>query len=345
MPTAFFTDERFASHTFPGHPEHAGRLEAVVSLLKSAGMWDRLQHVAAVPANQEQLLLIHEPRYLDALAVTAQLPFTSHMGADTYITPDSYHLAQIAAGGVIAVVDSVMGGETHNGMACVRPPGHHARPQHGMGFCLLNNIAIAARHALKTYQLERVAIVDFDVHHGNGTQDALYDDPQVLFISSHQSPFYPGTGAINQIGSGAGKGFTVNIPVPAGTGDASLMELYNEIVAPILQRYKPQLLLVSAGFDAHFVDPLAQLQLSLVGYDYLTRLLIRLADALCDGRIVFVMEGGYDLTALSHGWLNIANALLGMSTLSDPLGLSPYEKPPSPALLEQLKVIHQLKMG
>jgi acetoin utilization deacetylase AcuC-like enzyme len=288
---------------------------------------------------------VHDQRYLDALASTAQLPFTSHMGTDTYITPDSYDLAQLAVGGVIAIVDSVMNGEITNGMACIRPPGHHARPQHGMGFCLLNNIAITARHALKTHHLERVAIVDFDVHHGNGTQDALYDDPQVLFISSHQSPFYPGTGAINQIGSGDGTGFTINIPVPAGTGDASLKGLYDEIVAPALRRYKPQLLLVSAGFDAHFVDPLAELQLSLMGYDYLTRLLIGLANELCDGRIVFVMEGGYDLTVLSYGWLNIANALLGKAQVSDPLGLPPYERSPASALLEQLKVIHQLKMG
>jgi acetoin utilization deacetylase AcuC-like enzyme len=340
--TAFFSDDRFALHTLPGHPEHAGRLEAVVDLLKQTDVWDELNHLSAEAASLEQLQLVHQKRYLDAIATTAHLDKTSYWGADTYITPNSYELARLAVGGVLAVVDCVMKNEADNGIAAVRPPGHHATPATAMGFCLFSNIAIAARYALQTYNLQQVAIVDFDVHHGNGTQDALYDTSQVLFVSSHQSPFYPGTGLVNEIGIGEGRGYTLNMPLPAGTGDKGIKRLYENIVAAVLRRYKPQLILVSAGFDAHFVDPLASLQLSLGGYDQLTRLLMGLADELCEGKIIFVMEGGYDLTALSYGWLNIANALLGKDTVNDPLGESPYEKPLPEKLFEQIKTIHQL---
>ena len=346
MTTAFFTDERFSHHTMDGHPEHAGRLEAVVQLLRLQGVYEQLQHIDAAPATDEQLLSIHTQRYLDMLVKTAQIPEGTQLGLDTYIVPQSYELARLAAGGVIAVAEAVWRGDADNGIAAVRPPGHHATPSMGMGFCLLSNVAIAARTLINNSEVERVAIVDYDVHHGNGTQDALYNDADVLFISSHQSPLYPGTGAVHETGVEAGKGFTVNVPLPPGTGDEGIAEAYSQVVTPLLQRFAPQLLIISAGFDAHWVDPLAQTQLSLAGYDALARNMIALADELCGGKVIFVMEGGYDLKALSHGWLNIANALLGNeSALSDPHGPAPFEKPLPQSLIEQLLQVHRVTSG
>lgn len=342
MVTAFFTDTRFAQHTMPGHPEHAGRLQAVVKLLEAEGVLSELKVLTATPATVEPLLAIHEAPYLDLLASTAKLTRATGLGLDTYIVPQSYELARLAAGGVMEVITAVLKEEAQNGIAAVRPPGHHATPSQGMGFCLLNNIAIGARYAQQVHGLERVAIVDFDVHHGNGTQDAFYGDPSVLFISSHQSPLYPGTGSLPERGKGQGLGYTVNLPLPPNTGDAAIQQVYTEVVAPVLRRFQPQLILVSAGFDAHHVDPLAQLKLSLLGFNSLVRLLLELAQELCQGKLVFVMEGGYDLTALSYGWLNIANALLGKNSVSDPLGSAQQPRPLTEHLLEEFKKANQL---
>lgn len=341
MTTAFFTEPRFQLHTQAGHPEHAGRLTAVVDLLEQYQLLDDLHQIEAQPATDEQILAVHKQNYLDFLASTALLDGGTFLGMDTYIMPESYELARLAAGGVCAIVDAILHGEANNGIAAVRPPGHHATPSQGMGFCLFSNIAIAAKHARQRFGLQRIAIVDFDVHHGNGTQDALYDD-DILFISSHQSPLYPGTGRINETGKRTGQGYTVNIPLPAGTGDDAFEALYTGFVSDVLRRDQPQLLLISAGFDAHFVDPLANLHLSLSGFHQISRHLMTLADELCGGKIAFVMEGGYDLTALSHGWLNIAYGLLGQDHFQDPIGHAPRQKPLDTQLVEQLREIHDL---
>jgi acetoin utilization deacetylase AcuC-like enzyme len=213
-----------------------------------------------------------------------------------------------------------------------------------MGFCLLGNIAIGARFAQREHSIKRVLIVDFDVHHGNGTEAMFYDDDTVMFISTHQSPFYPGTGATSDIGEGPGRGYTINIPLGAGHGDSSYAQLYEHVVWPAARRFRPELILVSAGFDAHWTDPLAQMRLSLTGYAHLTRELLKLAEELCGGKIVFVMEGGYHLDVLSHGVRNIAHALLGDSDISDPLG-PPHDKRREPEvgrLIEQLRTVHDL---
>jgi len=262
--------------------------------------------------------------------------------SDTYALPQSYEIAKLAAGGVLTAVDAVMTGEADNGLAAVRPPGHHATPERAMGFCLLSNIAIAARHAQDQYDIKRVMIVDFDVHHGNGTQDVFYEDGSVLFISTHQYPFYPGTGDLRETGIGAGKGTTINIPLGHGHGDTSYRQIYESILWPAARRFQPELILVSAGFDAHFIDPLAMMQLTHDGYAHLTRELIRMAEEVCDGKIVFVMEGGYDLPALAHGMRNVAHALLGEEEISDPYGNIAKKESDAQSIIEAVQELHGL---
>lgn len=342
MPTAFFTDSRFAQHTLQGHPEHAGRLTAVTQLLRTAGVADEFLPIPERQATRAELETVHTVQHLDFLEWTSGQKNPMLIGMDSYVLPVSYELARLAVGGLLGTVEAVCTGRAQNGLAAIRPPGHHATPSEAMGFCLVNNIAAAARYAQGRFGYARVAIVDFDVHHGNGTQDIFYDDPSVLFISSHQSPLYPGTGHLKEIGSSKAQGTTLNIPVPSGTGDEAFALLYKQVVAPALHRFRPQLLLISAGFDAHWRDPLATLEVSLAGFHALVRLLIEAAQTVCDGRIVFVMEGGYDLEVLSHGILNIAYSLLDRDHMQDPIGETSDSRALSPHLLSQLLTLHQL---
>ena len=344
MTTAYATHPRYTEHTLPGHPEHAGRIRAVWRQLDESGLTARMKAVDVQTIDEDWMLTVHTREYLDLLAwVDATQQQTVHLDADTYATPRSYAVARLAAGGVVASINDVLGGQADNGLAVVRPPGHHAMPGHAMGFCLLGNIAIGARYAQRAHGVKRVLIVDYDVHHGNGTEAMFYDDDTVLFISTHQFPFYPGTGRITDIGAGKGRGDTINIPLSAGHGDSSYARIFEEVVWPAARRYQPELILVSAGIDAHWTDPLAQMRLSLTGYDHLTRELIKMADELCGGKIVFVMEGGYHLDALGHGWRNIAHALLGDDEVSDPLGPPDgRQEPDVTPVIEQVKKIHNL---
>ncbi len=339
MSTAFHSNPRFAEHSIDGHPEYAERQQAILERLHEYHLVEQFIQISGREATTDELLRVHSHLHLDLLAKTAQLGHPVLLGADTYVLPVSYEIARLAAGGLLNVVDAVISEKADNGLAVIRPPGHHATPNQAMGFCLLNNIAIAASHACQ--QLDRVAIVDFDVHHGNGTQDAFYDDAAVLFISSHQSPLYPGTGHAKQIGHGKGRGTTINIPVPPGTGDGSFEQLYDHIVLPALDRFQPQLLLVSAGFDAHWRDPLANLETSLTTFARLATSLKQAAESLCNGHIIFVTEGGYDLEALSFGVVNLAHILLGDDTIRDPLGKTERDVPCN-KLLSNLKEVHQL---
>lgn len=342
MTTAFFTDTRFAHHTLPGHPEHAGRLTAIQKKLEESGIVQNFTLIDPREATPDEIQRVHTTEYLDVLQWIASQERTVGLDPDTYVLPESYELARIAVGGLLNIVDAVMEKRVDNGYAAIRPPGHHATPTRGMGFCLLNNIAIAARYAQAKFDLKRVAIVDFDVHHGNGTQDAFYEDPSVYFISSHQSPLYPGSGSLLEIGSGAGHGFTMNIPLPAGAGDAAFEPLYQRLVLPALARFQPELMFISAGFDAHWRDPLANLQLSLPMFANMTRWLIQTAQVLCEGRIIFVTEGGYDLEVLSHANLNVGYALLGQDSVQDPIGKAKQNPPLDNDLLEQLLNRHEL---
>lgn len=342
MLTAFYTDERSHTHTLPGHPEHAGRLKAVLTRLDETGLRGQMQAVTAEAASEDALLRCHQADYLALLARTRDLEEAAMLGPDTYLVPESDTLARLAAGGTMAAATAILNGDATNGLVTARPPGHHATPRRGMGFCLLNNIAIAARHVQATHGLQRVAIVDFDVHHGNGTQDIFYDDGSVLFISSHQQPLYPGTGDFEEMGDGPGAGYTLNIPIMPGSGDATLTTFYRELVIPALDAFQPEMIFVSAGFDSHWRDPLAQTNLSLDGLATLTRLLYEAASGLCAGRILFVMEGGYDLEVLSHGVENVARCLLGQDEVSDPVGPASGERALDEAAVERMKVHHPL---
>jgi acetoin utilization deacetylase AcuC-like enzyme len=341
MPTAYATASCFALHDRPDHPENARRLFAAQQGLLDAGLNERLAEVDALPVSDDLLLAAHAGAYLHRLGQLAQ-GRNSMLGPDTYVTPESYDVARTAVGSVVGAVHAVLEGRAANALAAVRPPGHHATPTQAMGFCLLNNIALGACYARREFDLERVLIVDYDVHHGNGTQDIFYDDPSVLFVSTHQWPLYPGTGAIADVGSALGRGMTINVPLPPGTGDRGYAAVFERIVWPAAERFQPELILVSAGFDAHWDDPLAQMGLSLAGYSHLTRELIRMAQTLCGGRIVFVLEGGYNLIVLRYAWADVARALLGDDESADPLGAGPRGEPDIASVLARVTTVHQL---
>lgn len=342
MATAYLADSRFDAHTMQGHPEFAGRLVAIRQRMEADSLTNQVVSLKARPATDETLLAVHTARYLELLEGTSRSNSIQMMGLDTYVTPRSYEIAQLAAGGVQRVVDAVLRGEAENGLAAVRPPGHHATPSMGMGFCLLNNVAIAARYAQRQHGVGRVLIADYDVHHGNGTQDAFYADPTVLYISTHQSPLYPGTGMIQDIGEGEGAGYTINIPLPPGVGDQGYARVFEEVLIPAAQRFAPEFMLVSAGFDGHWGDPLANMQLSLTGYDLLTRTLLTLARDLCHGRIVLVLEGGYNLEVLSYAWANATRAFSGNGACVDPLGPAPRPEPSVEQVTGRIRQLHNL---
>ncbi|MCA9885637.1 MAG: histone deacetylase [Anaerolineae bacterium] len=344
MTTVYATDSRFADHEFTGysHPEHPGRVQAVWELLEATKIVNDLHHLQPTPVATDILRLAHSDELIDQLAQISRQDRLVLIDHDTYALPESYEIARLAVGATVQATEAVLNQQAKNGLVVVRPPGHHATINRAMGFCLLNSIAVAARVAQRIHQVERILIVDFDVHHGNGTQDIFYNDPGVYFISTHQSPFYPGTGYIDQTGIGAGDGYTLNIPMPGGQGDENYAAVFDEIIYPAAKRYQPELILVSAGFDAHWVDPLANMKLSLTGFAQLTRKLVRMAEAFCGGKIIVVMEGGYDLQALSHGILNVSYALLGQDEVSDPYGPAKGQEPDISKLIEQIKGIHDL---
>lgn len=342
MTTAYVTHPRYPEHTLREHPEHAGRIQAAWRRIDEDGLVPKLALVEARPTTRDQVLAVHTPEHFALIEHTAALPGTARLDADTYATPASFEVAMLAAGGACAAVDTVLAGQADNALALVRPPGHHATASRAMGFCLFNNIAIAARHAQQAHGLERVAIIDYDVHHGNGTNDIFYADPSVLFISLHQYPLYPMSGLVEETGSGPGAGHSVNLPLPAGCGDVGYAQAFADVVAPAIGRFQPELMLVSAGFDAHWMDPLAQMQLSLAGFSHLNSELNRLASEHCQGRIVYCMEGGYNLDALGFGWRNIARQLLGHAP-DDPLGPAPAAREPDvSAVISQARSLLRL---
>jgi acetoin utilization deacetylase AcuC-like enzyme len=321
-------DPLYLEHGTPGHPERPERLQAIVQHLEGAGVLSRLHRVEPREATADDLALVHAPELVAAVREAAATRSGVWLDPDTYVVPRSYEAALLAAGGALAATDAVLDGSLESAFCLVRPPGHHATPRRAMGFCLFNNVAIAAAHALQRRGLERVAVIDFDVHHGNGTQDAFYLDPRVLYFSTHQHPFYPGTGYVEEAGAGEGAGTTVNVPLPPGCGREEYLRCYREVCDPLLRRFRPQALFVSAGFDAHFADPLAQELLDARGYYEIAELLKSLAGELCQGRIVYALEGGYDLTALAWSVRACVDTLLGEPFAEDPLGYGPAVRGP-----------------
>lgn len=287
-----------------GHPESPERLKAIEAHLHKSGLMDQLVTIPTAHANEADLVpwidAVHAPAYRQALRQAVPAQGLRYLDADTGISPGSWTAALTAVGGTLSAVDQVMAGQVSNAFCAIRPPGHHAESRRGMGFCLFNNVAIAARYLQRHHQIGKVTIIDWDVHHGNGTQEIFYEDPTVFYISTHQYPLYPGTGSEAEIGKGAGKGSTLNCPMPAGRDDDDYAAVFVKTIMPALKAFGPEFILLSAGFDAHRDDPLAGMKVTEAGFGEMTRLVRQLADAACQGRIVSCLEGGYNLPALAR---------------------------------------------
>ncbi|MDP2208947.1 MAG: histone deacetylase [Bacteroidota bacterium] len=298
-----YHDQFLLHHTGIGHPEKPERLKAIVSHLQTTGLWNNLQHLFIDSAPTETIRLVHSSQHIKFVKDRCDQIGESGTGfldqGDTTVSSNSYDVALLAAGGVIAAVDAVCSGVLTNAFCAIRPPGHHAETNTPMGFCLFNNVAIAARYAQNKFNVRNVAIIDWDVHHGNGTQEIFYNDPSVFYISTHQYPFYPGTGARSERGSGKGEGFTLNCPMKAGSSEADYLQTFKNEIVPVLNTYRPELILISAGFDAHLDDPLANINLTENSFGIFTEILSEAAAKYSDKKIVSILEGGYNLNALS----------------------------------------------
>ena len=340
MAPGYVYDPIYLQHETGAHPENAARLEHILEALAASGLLDRLTRIPARPATVEELGLVHAPAMVERVRALAEAG-GGHLDLDTVLSPGSYDAALVAAGGAIAATEAVLAGQVETAFALVRPPGHHATPVRSMGFCLFNNVAIATAWALRNGGVGKVAIIDFDLHHGNGTAEMFAEDPRVLYVSTHQHPFYPYTGDWHDTGRGAGRGTCLNIALPPGTGDEGYGLAMARLVLPKARRFAPELLLVSAGYDAHWADPLTWMLLSLSGYRAIVDALLALAQEQCGGRLVFCLEGGYHLDALAHGVATTVAAMLGQP-YPDPLG--PANEPESEVrdLVETIARWHDL---
>jgi acetoin utilization deacetylase AcuC-like enzyme len=334
-------DPVYLDHDTGTHVENKRRLESIMTGLDWKGIRQLLTAIPARPASRDEVALVHRPDYIDRIEEYCRRG-GGWWDADTFMSRGSYNAALYAAGGTTAAVEAVVKGKVRRAYALVRPPGHHATAGQAMGFCLFNNIAIAAAYALKSLSTKRICIIDFDVHHGNGTQEAFVHNPYVLYISTHQYPLFPGTGRIDETGRGTAEGTAINIPMPAGCGDKEYMAVFEEIVVPAARRFGPELILASAGYDGHWADEMSHMRLSVNGYHAITGIIDTLADELCGGRTVFCLEGGYNLQVLSAAVNNTFNAWLGDDTFEDPLGPPPNPIKPSDitGLLSDLKKRH-----
>jgi acetoin utilization deacetylase AcuC-like enzyme len=310
--TALLADPIFREHLAGReHPERPERFDAVVRGLRQAGLLERLARVDRRAATEEELLLCHTAEYLRTARHDALSGRPSLSTGDTDITPNSWDVASQAAGGVLNAVDAVATGRVRNAFCAVRPPGHHATASRGMGFCFFNNAALAARYAQRRHGLERALIVDWDVHHGNGTEDIFYSDPTVFYCSTHQWPLYPGTGRADETGEGAGQGTTMNFPFPAGSGRKEILGAVENSLAPAAERFRPDLVVISAGFDSRVGDPLGRFTLTDRDFGDLTRAVMEIAARHAGGRVVSVLEGGYNLDGLASAAAAHVEALCG----------------------------------
>jgi acetoin utilization deacetylase AcuC-like enzyme len=309
--TGIVYEEAYLTHGDPHHPENAQRLAAAVGHLRDTGLWDEMKHVPARPAEVQEISWVHDEDYVEEVEAVSRAGGGS-LDPDTQATAETYDVARLAAGGCVAAMEAVLLREIDNAMCLVRPPGHHALPGRGMGFCFFNNIAIAAEVAVRRGHRDRVSIVDWDVHHGNGTQEYYYARGDVQYISLHQGMFYPGTGSIDEVGLDPGAGTTVNIPLPPGAEDHHYAQAFEELVVPLVGAFGAEAILVSCGFDTHFADPLASMCLTSAAYYRMTEMLVDLAADLCEGTLLLVLEGGYDKGAMARGTEAVCRALMGL---------------------------------
>jgi acetoin utilization deacetylase AcuC-like enzyme len=328
MKAGLVYDPIYLEHDTGDHVENSQRLVAAISYLEETGIKEKLNCLPSRPALLEELEMIHAPDYISYVKSKAEKG-GGWLDPDTIMSPKSYEAALYAAGGLMGAVEVVMRREVDNAFALVRPPGHHAIRDRAMGFCIFNNIAVAAKFALSKFSLNRILIADFDVHHGNGTQDAFYADPKVLYFSTHQYPFYPGTGWIDETGTGEGEGTTVDFPMTAGWGDEEYLRAFKEVLVPVARRFQPQLVLVSAGFDAHWADQLAMMRVSVKGFAQMVMVLKELAAELCQDRLIFTLEGGYNLQVVASSIKAVFDVLRGNSEIDDPLGEASIARKPA----------------
>ncbi|MFC2111159.1 histone deacetylase [Bacteroidota bacterium] len=335
MKTAYVYDPIFLKHDSYGHPECPARLHSIMNELKKQDLLKSLNQITCRKASFDELKLVHTESHIKNVERTCKNNI-GYLDLDTYCNIHSFEAALIAAGGIIDLTKAVISNEAKNGFAIVRPPGHHAVQDRSMGFCIFSNVALAAKYALRLGNVNRIAIVDFDVHHGNGTQDILINDPNILYVSSHQYPYYPGSGSINEIGMGN----VVNIPFPGGVGDEGMQKAYSEIAFPLIKKFAPDLILVSAGYDGHWRDQLAGLNFTCEGFSWISKTLVELANEICNGKIVFSLEGGYDLEVIANAVSNSIKALMSRDDFCDPIGKSNRTEPDINDLIKRLKTLH-----
>jgi acetoin utilization deacetylase AcuC-like enzyme len=321
------------------HVESPKRLEAIYAMLEEADMTGKFVILSPRPATQEELTWVHSELHLERVAATDGKPHAS-LDPDTQTTSQSYQAARLAVGGVLTLIDKIYDGTVKNGFALVRPPGHHAERDRAMGFCLFNNVAYGALYAMNTYAADRVLIVDWDLHHGNGTQNSFYEDPNVLYFSTHQFPYYPGSGALTDVGRGDGAGYTVNVPLWPGHGDGEFYQIFKTILSPIADSFKPDFILVSAGFDTYYDDPLGGMRVTPKGYAALTRIMMDLAETHCSGRLACTLEGGYHLAGLRDSVKAVLKELSEQSILGQE-DLASFEQTSPPPIVKQVIAVQK----
>jgi acetoin utilization deacetylase AcuC-like enzyme len=338
--TGIVKDNKYLEHVMDsGHPESPERLRVIYQMLEENEMKNLFEMVKPRTATREELEMNHTPAYIDLVSSTAGKP-NFRLDMDTSTCAKSYEAALLAAGGFLELIKAILEGKLNNGFALVRPPGHHAERDRAMGFCLFNNVAIGAQYAIKHFSLQKILIVDWDVHHGNGTQNSFYEDPRVLYFSTHRYGFfYPGTGSATEVGKGKGEGFNVNVPLSTGAGDAEYGTVFKTILKPIALEYQPQLILVSAGFDIHYDDPLGGMEVTEKGFSRMTQILLEIAETTAQGKLAIVLEGGYDVFGQSRSVKEVLKEMVQASSL-DKKDLIEKEK----AVYHQIEgFINQLK--
>lgn len=344
MSAGYVTDEIYLEHDTRDHIEGKDRLIAIQTILEKFKVKERLIPISPRPATIDEIATIHDREYISRLKAEIDSG-GGWLDPDTYVSSRSFDAALYAAGGVINSVKAVMDKEVGSVFALVRPPGHHATFTHQMGFCLFNNVAIAAKFALGNYDIKRILIADFDVHHGNGTQDAFYSDRHVLYFSTHEYPLFPLTGRAGETGTDDGEGYNINVPLEANMGDTEYITVFQEIFLPAAQRFQPDLVLVSAGYDAHWRDPIANMNVTTTGFARIVKTIKSVADACCPGKLVFALEGGYHRAALAYSVMGTFEIMLGNNEISDAMGTPPRSYSPKDFanFVKMIRDIHKLK--